>query len=72
VEQRSISVYHRDSNPRRRFVKNNFTCVIYAVPIPVAAQSTAWICGRLLAGNVGSNPTGGMDVCLLLVSCVVR
>jgi len=21
---------------------------------------------------LGSNPTGGMDICLLLVSCVVR
>jgi hypothetical protein len=23
------------------------------------------VCGRALAGIVGSNPTGGMDVCLL-------
>jgi len=28
--------------------------------------------GRSLAGIVGSNPTGGMDICLLWVSCVVR
>jgi len=28
--------------------------------------------GRSLAEIVGSNPTGGMDICLLLVSCVVR
>jgi len=32
----------------------------------------AWVCGRSLAGIVGSNPTGGMDVCLLLVLFVVR
>jgi hypothetical protein len=25
----------------------------------------AYVCGRSLAGIVGSNPTGGMDVCLL-------
>jgi hypothetical protein len=25
----------------------------------------ASVCGRALAGIVGSNPTGGMDVCLL-------
>ena len=25
-------------------------------PMPVAAQSKAWICGRLLAEIVGSNP----------------
>jgi len=31
----------------------------------IAAQSKTWVCGRPLAGNVGSNPAGGMDVCLL-------
>ena len=29
-------------------------------------------CGRSPAEIVGSNPTGGMDICLLWVSCVVR
>jgi len=33
--------------------------------VPVAAQSKVWVCGCLLAGIVGSNPAGGMDVCLL-------
>jgi len=42
------------------------------MPIPVAARSKAWVCGRLLAGIVGSNPTRGMYVCLLWVLCVVR
>jgi hypothetical protein len=32
-------------------------------PIPVAARSMAWFCSRSLAGIVGSNPAGGMDVC---------
>jgi hypothetical protein len=35
------------------------------LPIPVAARSEAWVCGRLPAGIVGSNPAEGMDVCLL-------
>jgi hypothetical protein len=35
------------------------------VPTPVAPQSRACVCGRSLAGIVGSNPTGGMAVCLL-------
>ena len=35
-------------------------------PIPVAARSKAWVCGRSLSGIVGSNPTGGMDVCVVL------
>ena len=34
-------------------------------PIPMAARSNAWVCGRLLAGNAGSNATGGIGVCLL-------
>ena len=33
-------------------------------PIPVVARSKAWVCGRSLAGIVGSNAAGGMDVCL--------
>jgi hypothetical protein len=41
-------------------------------PIPVAARSKAWVCGRSLAGIAGSNLAGSMDVFLLLVLCVVR
>jgi hypothetical protein len=39
---------------------------------PVAARSKAWVFGRSLAGIAGSNPAGGMDVCLLWVLCVVK
>jgi len=35
------------------------------LPVPVATRSKAWVYGRLLSGNVGSNPVGAMDVCLL-------
>jgi hypothetical protein len=42
------------------------------MPIPVAAQSKASVCGRVLAGIVGSNPNGGMVVCLLGSVWVVR
>jgi len=38
----------------------------------VAAQCKAWVCGRLLAGIVGSSPAGDLDVCLLGVLFVVR
>ena len=38
-------------------------------PVAAAARSKEWVCGRSLAGIVGSNLAGGMDVCLL---CVVR
>jgi hypothetical protein len=43
-----------------------YNCKYYLLqPIPVAARSKAWDCDRSLAGNVGSNPAAGMDVCLL-------
>ena len=32
----------------------------------------AWVCDGSFAGILGSNPAGGMDVCLLRVLCVVR
>jgi hypothetical protein len=32
-------------------------------PIPMAARSKAWVCGRSLAGIMGSNLAGGLDVC---------
>jgi len=35
------------------------------MPVPVAARSKAWVCGRSPEETVGSKPTGGMDVCLL-------
>jgi hypothetical protein len=38
----------------------------------VAAQSKAWVCGRSLAGIVGSNPAGVMEVFFLSVLYVVR
>ena len=34
------------------------------MPAPVAARSKVQVCGRSLAEIVGSNPTGGVDVCL--------
>jgi hypothetical protein len=42
------------------------------VSIPVAALSKAWVCDHSLAGIVGSNPAGGLDVCLLRALRVVR
>jgi hypothetical protein len=37
----------------------------YCLPIPLVALSKEWVCGRSLAEVAGSNPAGGMDVCLL-------
>jgi hypothetical protein len=39
------------------------------VPIPVAERSKASVCSRSLAGVAGSNPAGGMDICVV---CVVQ
>jgi hypothetical protein len=35
----------------------------------VVARSNGQVCGRSLAGTVGSNPAGGMDVSLVGVVC---
>jgi hypothetical protein len=37
------------------------------MPIPVAVRSKAWVYGHSLAGISGSNPAGGMDVCVVFV-----
>jgi hypothetical protein len=42
-------------------------------PIQVVAWSKAWVCGRSLAGIVGSDPAGDMDVSVVsLVCCQVE
>ena len=35
------------------------------MPVPEAVRSKAWVYGRSTTEIVGSNPTEGMDVCLL-------
>jgi len=42
------------------------------LPIQVAAQCKAWVCGRLQPRILGSNPAGDMDICELRVLRVVR
>ena len=39
------------------------------MPIRVAAQSVAWVCGLLCAVFAGLNLGGGMNVCRLRVLC---
>jgi hypothetical protein len=39
--------------------------IIFPLPIPVAVRPKAWVFGRSLTRIVGSNTTGGIDVCLL-------
>jgi hypothetical protein len=42
---------------------------VFIAPIPVAALSKAWVYDRSLTGIAGSNPDGGMDICVLCMSC---
>ena len=42
-----------------------FVLLMNGGPITVAVRSKARVCGRSLAGIVGSNPAEDMDVCLL-------
>ena len=45
-------------------------CLKVKMRIPVAVRSKTWNCGHSLAGAASSNPTGGLDICLLRVLCV--
>ena len=42
-----------------------FLPVKFIPKIPAEVRCKAWVCGRSLDGIAGSNPAGGMDVCLL-------
>jgi hypothetical protein len=44
----------------------------YMTLLSVAALSKGYTTASCLLGLRGSNPTGGVDVCLLWVLCVVR
>ena len=41
------------------------------VPVPVAARSKAWVCSSWLAGIVGSNTAGDVNVCVCCDCCVL-
>jgi len=43
---------------------NDMHFVLRLPPVPVATRSKARVCGRSLAGIGGSDPAGGMVVCL--------
>jgi len=47
---------------RQSFNISQSTDLNLVTPIPESARSKALVCGRSLAGMVGSNPVGGMDV----------
>jgi hypothetical protein len=44
--------------------------VRHKTSIPAAARSKAWVCGRSLAGIVGSNLAGGIERCVLSCLCL--
>jgi hypothetical protein len=49
----------------------NEFCLSNYIPIPVTVRSRAWLCGRTISGNAGSNPANGSDVTSLqFLSCV--
>ena len=61
TEQRVLYVRHVSAG-RRKLILNTATTKLKST---MAARSKAWVYGRSLAGIPGSNPAGGMDVCLL-------
>jgi hypothetical protein len=59
MEERGLTVFENSVMSRIFVPKRD------EVTITGTARSKAWVCGRSLAGMVGSNPAGGMDVCVL-------
>jgi hypothetical protein len=49
---------------RNKEIKNILQGEDIVCPIPVAARSKARVCGSSLAGILGSNPAGHMNICL--------
>jgi len=69
-----MSVYlqiHTDVASRNG-VRDIYDTYVRKLPIPVTARSKEWVCGCSLAGNVGWNPSGGMNACVLELLCIVK
>jgi len=49
--------------------RNTYFGTLYYRPVPVAAYSKAWVCGRLLAGIAGSYPAGSMEMSVFCEYC---
>jgi hypothetical protein len=66
------SALHAPNNTRDRHITFYFHLhtVTFIEAYPVASRYKEWVCGSWLAGTAGSNPAGGVDVCLSLVTVV--
>jgi hypothetical protein len=63
----SDNAIHTHCKSKVRQLQNkylNMRTYLRMVPIPEGSWSKTWVCVRSLAVIAGSNPTGGMDVCL--------
>jgi hypothetical protein len=62
-------LHHSTCTSPYNYVGSVMEQILYIIweysPLPLAARSKAWVCGRSPAEIAGSNPTSGMDVCLL-------
>ena len=70
-----ICIMHHETTTDAQFMWREpdlWTATAVGVSISVIARSKAMICDCLLSGVAGSNPAGGMGVCVLWVLCVVR
>ena len=56
--------FEYNKRPKLRIISSKSQFTIRHLPVPVAARSKVWFCVRSIAGIVGSNFNGGMDVCL--------
>jgi hypothetical protein len=56
-------------------IRNSYSKLSWSIfgklPIPMAARSKAYICGRLVSGVAGSKPAESMDLSVVFICCVV-
>jgi hypothetical protein len=63
---------HRNESSDSKQIWEFFYQLTNCLPIQIAARSKTCFRGRSLARFVGSNPAGGMDICLLWLLYIVR
>jgi hypothetical protein len=68
-ETRRTNTLNLHLNSKCVWIRNSIRSQDRLKSIPVAPWSRACVCGHSLAGIAGSNPTGGMYICLVSFVC---
>ena len=62
---------HGPSNVKSKRISATTAVNSSSAPMPVVVLSKAWICGRMVAGTLGSNPADKKRMFVSSVSCIL-